>query len=82
MKFKKNNKAYKFFLDARIYYAIALIGIFTWVPMNQVRGKKQTFDEYDWIFNSYMFSTYKINFVYLGFEFLVITILFFLFKKK
>ena len=80
MKFKKNNKPYKLLFDARIYYAIALIGIFTWVPIDYIRGKRQTFDGYDWVWNSYY--DYPINLVYLGFEFVIITTLFILLRKK
>ena len=84
MKFKKKDKAYNFFLDARIYYSIALIGIITWVPWDRVspNGRRRQFEEYDWIFYIGYMEGYQINYIFLGIEFLVITILFFLFKKK
>jgi len=85
MKSKKKNKSYiekrnNVLSDARIYYAIALIIIFIWVPLDWIRGSKQSFFGYDWIWNSD--NAYTINLIYLGFEFIIITTVFLLFRKK
>ena len=77
---EKNNKSYTPLLDARIYYVIALIIIFIWVPQDYIKGSKQSFFGYDWIWNSD--NAYPINLIYLGFEFVVITTLFILFRKR
>jgi len=85
MKSKKKNKSYiekrnNVLSDARIYYAIALIIIFTWVPLDWNRGNRQSFYSYDWIWQTD--SVYPINLIYLGFEFIIITTVFLLFRKK
>ena len=85
MKSKKKNKSYiekrnNVLSDARIYYAIALIIIFIWVPLDWIRGNRQSFYSYDWIWQTD--SVYPINLIYLGFEFIIITTVFLLFRKK
>ena len=85
MKSKKKNKSYiekrnNVLSDARIYYAIALIIIFIWVPLDWRRGNTWAFFSYDWIWQSD--SEYPINLIYLGFEFIIITTVFILFRKK
>ncbi len=85
MKSKKKNKSYiekrnNVLSDARIYYAIALIIIFIWVPLDWKQGIKYSFYSYDWIWQSD--EHFPINLIYLGFEFIIITTVFLLFRKK
>jgi hypothetical protein len=80
MKSKKKNKSYNVLSDARIYYVIALIIIFIWTPQDVIRGKNRYFDGYYWTWLSD--SSGQINLIYLGFEFIIITTVFILFRKK
>jgi len=78
---KKTYKTYNPLLDLRIYYVTALMIIFIWVPHDFVeRDKSSFFSGYDWIWNTE--SDYPINFIFLGLEFVFITVLFVLFRKK
>ena len=76
----KNKNSYNFLLDLRVYYVIALAVIFIWVPMDYINRKGALFIGYDWIWNSN--EKYQINLIFLGLEFIFITVIFILFKKK
>ena len=79
---QKSNKVSKknFFYDLRIYYVIALILILIYPPMNYHEFKSNYFD--GWYPISYLGEEFSINITYLAIEFIFITIVFMLFKKR
>tara|TARA_B100000579_G_C22268415_1_gene592655 strand:+ start:294 stop:542 length:249 start_codon:yes stop_codon:yes gene_type:complete len=72
--------SYKPLLDLRIYYVIALAIIFIWVPVDLIKNRGPFFVGYDWIWETN--AIYKINFTFLALEFIFITVVFILFRKK
>ena len=76
----KKSKLYKYLSDARIYYALALICILVYVPTNDTSYKKSYFIGWDFVW--YLDGEYSLNVTYFLIEFVFITILYFLFRKK
>ena len=74
-------KSSKIFSDLRFYYIIALAVTFIWVPIQgDVVGGIGTFVGYDWIWTTD--KQFPIHYIFLGLEFVFITTIFILFKKK
>ncbi len=80
----KKKSSFKLFSDLRLYYVVALAVIFIWVPIQGFSNRSDnfygTFLGYDWIWTTD--EKYPIHYVFLGLEFIFITTIFILFKKK
>ena len=72
------------FRDPRFYYIIALLCILIYVPTDYFKYNRQTDFGWDFVWNLEVYNFYssKINFPYLFIEFVFITIVFFLYRKK
>ena len=69
------------FKDPRKLYLISLILIVIFPPIDRVPSATRSFFE-GWNFISKLGGIYHINLTYIGIEFAIVTVAFFLFKKK
>jgi hypothetical protein len=72
----------KILKDPRTYYVIALLVIVLYPPINDTwpRGKRSEFIGWDFI--SLLGGDYKINIPYIAIEFFIVSIIYFIYRKK
>ena len=72
----------KILKDGRTYYVIALLAILIYPPINSVWHKSSEFigwffiSEFDWA------DGYEINVPYIAIEFFVVSVIYFIYRKK
>ena len=72
----------KILKDPRTYYVIALLAIFLYPPINDTwpSGKQSEF--IGWYFISLLVGDYKINIPYIAIEFFIVSVIYFIYRKK
>ena len=71
----------KILKDPRTYYVIALLGIIFFPPINETYAMTYS-DFLGWYFISLLGGDYKINIPYIAIELFIVSVIYFIYRKK
>jgi len=72
----------KILKDPRTYYVIALLGIFFYPPLMDTYANQDTFEGWHFVSTLVMRDDFQIHIPYMIVEFFIVSIIYFLYRKK